>query len=576
MGKFYAAGNPAIAALVLMTTGALDEAVPNSFRAPLLWLVLPFAAGIGSTAVFGPPANGGQWLLVLAGASGLAAAWFGRSETRTSFLAWVGCLGLAAALAGFVHAHHQAPPLVGWEDRPAREIDVDLEVERLFAGDPAGRTRTGLGRIVGAPPTAPEVEGLQVYFSTIRRADRTPPRRNGIYRVRGVLSPMPAARPGAPDGFDAYLRNLGVAARLQRGQVLGEIEPPNPIDRLAERARRSFARQLRLGLEDHPALASLQLAMLLGEKASLTPRQEQAYLRSGTFHIFSVSGLHVAAIAAAIQALLLLLRAPRPLRVALGLAVLWFYVAVVGGHPPAVRAFIMVAFFLARGLWGLPGNPFAALCAAALTTLLLDPRQLFSAGFQLSYLVVGALVLMGIPLSRRWLAAWRPWSMLPEINWHWWQFWWRDGIRSLLGSVAVTVVATVGSTPATIAAFGLFTPGALLSNLVVVPLASLALVAGFISILGGVLGLDGISFYFNRAAALTIIVMDRLAEWSTWLPFAHFPAAYRAAWLAPACAGLPLALMLVGAWGRWGKSVGGFWLPVAGVGLILLACVRLG
>lgn len=554
----------------------MDEGVPTCSRAPLLWLVLPFAAGIAATAVLGPPANGGVWLLVFAAATAIAAAAFGRSETRVGFGAWAACLGVAAGLAGFVHAHHRAPRLVGWEDRPARELDVDLEIDRLFASNPAGRTRSGLARIVGAPPTAPEALGVQVYFSTIRRADRTPPRRNGTYRVRGVLSPMPAASPAAPKGFEAYLRNLGVAARLQRGQVLGEIEPPNPIDRLAERARQRFARQLRLGLEEHPALASLQLAMLLGEKASLTPRQEQAYLQSGTFHIFSVSGLHVAAIAAAIQAVLLLLRTPRPVRVALGLAVLWFYVAVVGAHPPAVRAFIMVAFFLARGLWGLPGNPFAALCASALTTLLFDPRQLFSSGFQLSYLVVGALVLMGVPLARRWLAAWRPWSMLPEINWRPWQFWWRNRIRDLLNSLAVTVVATVGSTPATIAAFGLFTPGALLSNLVVVPLASLALVAGFISILGGVLGLDGISIYFNHAAAVTIIMMDRLAEWSTSLPWAHFPATYRAAWLAPACAGLPLGLMLVGAWGRWGKQVGGFWLPVGGVVVILLACVRLG
>lgn len=550
--------------------------MPPSSRAPLLWLVLPLGAGIAASLAFGPPADGGVRLLLLAAALSACAAWCGTRNTWPPRIAWALALGLGAGLAGFVHAHRQAPRLVGWEDRPPREIDVDLRVDRLFASDPSGRMRYGLGRITGAPPHAPEVAGLQVYFSTIRRADRTPPQRNGLYRARGVIVAMPPPDPAAPDGFEDYLRNLGIAARFQRGHVLGEIQPPGRLDRLAERARQRFARHLRVGLEDHPALASLQVAMMLGEKASLTPRQEQAYLRSGTFHIFSVSGLHVAAIASAIQALLLLLRAPRPVRVAIGLAVLWFYVLVVGANPPAVRAFIMVAFFLARGLWGLPGNPFAALCAAALTTLLLDPRQLFSSGFQLSYLVVGALVLMGVPLSQRWLAAWRPWSMLPEMNWRPWQFWWRDGGRHVIGSVAITVVAVVGSTPASIAAFGLFTPGALLANLVVVPLASLALVAGFISILGGVLGLDGVSIMFNRAAAVTIIVMDRLAEWSTWLPLAHFPAGFRAPWLAAPCAALPLVLMLIGAGAHWGRSVGGFWLPVVGVVLTLLACVRLG
>ncbi|HYC71636.1 MAG TPA: ComEC/Rec2 family competence protein [Opitutaceae bacterium] len=544
-------------------------------RAPLLWLVLPFAGGIALASDLAPPADGGRGLLGCAAAAAAAAAWVGRHESPAARCGWALLLAAGAAAAGFVHAHRQAPQLAGWDDRPPRELDVTLRIDRLFASDPRGRMQYGLGQILAAPELAPELAGLRVYFSTVRRADRTPPLRNGVYRVRGVVSPLPATG-GRADGFEDYLRNLGVAARFQRGQVLAVVRPPGWLDRLAQRARGHFAGHLRLGLERRPELASLQVAMLLGEKASLSPEQEAAFLRSGTFHIFSVSGLHVAAIASAIQAVLLLLRTPRLLRVAVGLLVLWFYVLVVGANPPAVRAFIMVAFLLARGLCGLPGNPFAALCAAALTTLLLDPRQLFGSGFQLSYLVVGALVLMGAPLAENWLAAWRPWADLPETSWNRWQMAWRWCGRKALGALAVTVVAVVGSTPASIAAFGLFTPGALLANLVVVPLASLALVAGFISILGGLLGLPGVSIFFNHAAAVTIIVMDRLAAWSTLLPLAHFPAEYRAPWLAAPSAALPLVLMLVGAACRWRPAAGGYWLPVAGVVLILLACVRLG
>lgn len=538
-------------------------------RAPLLWLVLPLAAGIGASAWL-PPAPPG--LLGLAAALGLLAAAAARRESPAARLAWGTALVAGAALAGFVQAHARAPRLAGWDERPPREIRLNLRVLRLFTSAPDGRTRSGLARIERAPEHAPELVGLQVYFSTIRRVDRVPPERNGRYEVSGVIAPLTRAAPG---GFEDYLHNLGVAAKFQRGHVRRELAPPGALDRLAQRARTSFIRMLQAGLDEHPTLASLQVAMMLGEKATLDAESENAFMRSGTYHIFSVSGLHVAAIAGSIQAVLLLLRAPRPLRVALGLAVLWFYVLVVGANPPAVRAFIMVAFLLARGLWGLPGNALAALAAAALTTLILDPRQLFGSGFQLSYLVVGALVLMGVPLSRRWQEAWRPWGDLPEVTWRPWQKAWRFTGRECLGALAITVAALVGSTPATIAAFGLFTPGALLANLVIVPLASLALAAGFVSILGGCLGLSGICLLFNHAAAVAIVVMDHLAQWSTALPGTYFPAEYRAPWLAAPAMILPLALMLVGAARGW-RGAAGFWLPVAGLVVLLLACVRLG
>lgn len=543
-------------------------------RAPLLWLVLPLAAGIAASGWWSPPPGWFPWLLGGAGLLAAAAAWAGAADRWPARCAWALTLGGAAALAGLVHAHVRSPKLAGWEGRPAREVRVTVEVSRLFALRPDAKMLQGLGIITDAPEHLPELQGLRVYFSTIRKANVATPARHGVYVLRGVLSPAP--RPAARSGFEDYLANLGVAAQLQRAFVEEEAAPPGPLDRLAARAERRFAAILRHGLEKHPALQSIHLAMLLGEKAALTPDQEAAFMRSGTFHVFSVSGLHVGVIAGAIQSLLLLLRAPRVLRVGLGLAALWFYVLVVGANPPAVRAFIMIVFLLARGLFGLPGNPLAALSAAALATLLLDPRQLFSSGFQLSYLVVGAIVLMGLPLAARWHDRWRPFADLPEADWRWWWRAVRWSGRQVLGASAITLAALLGSTPATIAYFGLFTPGGLLANLVVLPLASLAIVAGFVSILAGLGGLAAGSVLFNHAAALLILVMDRLVRLGVSLPLAWLPAGYRAPWLESAALAVPLALMLLGAQLHWRPGAGGFWLPVAGVVLLLLACVRLG
>ncbi len=543
-------------------------------RAPLLWLVLPLAGGIAASGWWSPGTGLFPWLLGGAVLLAIAAAWAGMNDGRTPRGAWAFLLGGAAALAGLVHVQARSPRLAGWEDRPAREVRVQVKVARLFALRPETKMLQGLGVITAAPEHLPELQGLRVYFSTIRKANTALPARNGICVLRGVVSPAP--RRAARSGFEDYLANLGVAAQLQRAFVEAEVAPPGPLDRLAARAEKRFADMLRSGMESHPALQSIHLAMLLGEKAALAPDQEAAFMRSGTFHVFSVSGLHVGVIATAIQSLLLLLRAPRALRAGLGLAALWFYVLVVGANPPAVRAFIMVAFLLARGLFGLPGNPLAALSAAALVTLLLDPRQLFSSGFQLSYLVVGAIVLMGLPLSALWQDWWRPFAHLPEADWGWWRRAMRWSGRKVLGATAITIAALLGSMPATIAFFGLFTPVGLLANLIVLPLASLAIIAGFVSILIGSTGVAAGSVLFNHAAAVLILVMDWLVRLGTALPLAWLPAGYRAPWLEPALIAAPLALMLLGAQLRWRNSAGGYWLPAAGVTLLLLACVRLG
>src|SRR5258708_31787981 len=64
-------------------------------------------------------------------------------------------------------------------------------------------------------------------------------------------------------------------------------------------------------------------------------------------------------------------------------------------RPPRSTLFPYTTLF--RSTFRLPGNALAALVAAALMTLLLDPLQLFSTGFQMSYTVVIALVTMGRP-----------------------------------------------------------------------------------------------------------------------------------------------------------------------------------
>lgn len=102
------------------------------------------------------------------------------------------------------------------------------------------------------------------------------------------------------------------------------------------------------------------------------------------------------------------------------LAVLWLDVDTTGASPSAVRAFILIACYEAAVVLRRPANGIAALAAAALIVLLVEPMALFSASFQMSYGVVLAILCFGLPLADRMAARLAPFKNLPETTWAWW------------------------------------------------------------------------------------------------------------------------------------------------------------
>lgn len=539
-------------------------------RAPVLWLLLPFMAGLATAELFPKVYPNPVNLLLAAFGLAVAATWQARREGIVDRVLWAGLLAAAAVIAGAAYLRWRDPPADWVESVTLREAEVEMEVGLVFPPAPQARNVGGLGVVTDTAPHLRELAGQRVHFSAIRKIS-VMPERSARYRVRGVLERVPEG-----GGFDDHLHNLGVRLRLGRAQIVAETHPPRWFPAWCERTGEHLERILQRGLERHPETASVYLAMMLGEKAVLSAEQRNAFMRSGTFHVFSVSGLHVAAIAAAILGLLALMRLPPRWTMVLGLLILWLYVQITGASAATIRAWLMIAFLFSSRIFHLPGNALAALALSALVTLLLEPRQLFTTGFQMSYLVVLALIVMGAPLAERWKATWRPFADLPEVSWGWW----RRGVvwagRRFLDAFAATWAASVASAPASIGYFGLFSPGALLANLVVVPLASFALFAGVASLLSGLLGLAPLSNVFNHAAALLILGMDRLVRAGTQFPGMYFPAEFRADWMPAAAMALTAALLLLGLGLRWARNRGGFWLMPALLALVLILGVNFG
>lgn len=157
-------------------------------------------------------------------------------------------------------------------------------------------------------------------------------------------------------------------------------------------------------------------AMLLGRRDDLRSDQIDDYTTSGTVHILSVSGMHVAMIFLVISFLLSWmkrLRGGKYLYLFMVTSMLIFYSLVTGFPPSVQRATVMCIVLVIAEVFGKKHNSVNTLGVSAFLILLLDPMALYDVGFQLSY-----LAMLGIFLFYKQLEdLWRPSNWLLLKTW---------------------------------------------------------------------------------------------------------------------------------------------------------------
>lgn len=521
-------------------------------RAPLLWLVLPFASGLaaGRLGDFAPV----PWLLGGAGVLVLAAAAIA-SRSRAGWIAGL-CGGLFLAGAASYTVHRARLP--AWDTLPPREARLTVRLDRVFPPKFPQRV-AALATITRTDPHLRELTGQRLYCGVALRKGEPPPLRTAELEVIGVLETLPRNPPG--DTFDGYLAAAGLNFKLTRGRVVRVASPPTRYAEFRHRAGERLRAILGTGVAaKRPELTGVLRAMMLGEKEELSDEQDALFMQSGTMHLFAISGLHIGVIALSLQTLLRLLRLPRALRFAVSLVALWLYVDITGAAPSAVRAFLMVALWQAAGLLRLPDNSLAALTTSALLVLLFAPMQLFSASFQMSYAILLALLLLGQPLAERWQEKTKLFRDLPEATWTTWHRLAAQAWRAIVTLLAFGVASALVSTVTGVTFFGLFTPGALLANLVCIPTAMLVIVSGFASLVAGLAGITAWSALFNHAALLLLAGLDAGVRHWVDLPGTWHAAQFVPLWLGGASLIALLATLLWGYASDWRWRRGG-WLP---------------
>ena len=413
---------------------------------------------------------------------------------------------------------------------PAREAQLAIEIQRVMQpGERYGKP-SGLARVLDAPTTSRIHPGEQIYFkltlpSVVAEQTAVLNIQRGLQlQTTGVLTPiLPPATTSDENDFEAYLQSIGVHYRFDRSGPLQILRAPRAFDQFCAAMNQRFQATLRLGAAPNSELANVYVAMLLGRKIELSKAQIERYRMTGTMHFFAISGLHIGVIATVIAQFLLLIRVPRAVAPWIGLPLLYLYVEITGGTPSAIRAFLMAAFFWSSFACQRQRSPFSALMCSAILVLIIDPNQLWSLGFQLSYTVVLSILLFGLPLHQVLTHRCQPYQWLPEHDWNARQRACAWSLDKFLLLFAISFSAWLASTPLSAGLFEFVAPGAILLNMLLVYLVAIVISGGVISLACTSALLSGLAGFVNHSAWTVIYLMDQMIICCTQLPGAILP-----------------------------------------------------
>ena len=250
--------------------------------------------------------------------------------------------------------------------------------------------------------------------------------------------------------------------------------------------------------------AALARALLIADTRGIPVEMRDRYAAAGVVHLLSISGLHVAIIAAAVQLGLQLLRLPQRVVAMVALGLTGLYIAMIGAPAPAVRSGVMLGVTAVARLIQRPTSPWAALALGALVPLI-QPRTLLDLGYQLSVAGMAAIIASGV-LARR--------AIVPR--WDGWRRW-------LATNLCASVVACLVTTPLVAWTFGRVSLVAPFTNLLATPLLGLAQPMLFLALV--LAPLQPVAAFVADATHPLLALFDQVSTAGAAVPFASITVA---------------------------------------------------
>lgn len=421
----------------------------------------------------------------------------------------VAICALLAGLYGWgVHCRYEAEPMLvraEWLAPECASLRLSGTVVRTM-GHSALLRESATGRLI-------EVSG-EKSFPEMHEAER--------WVVEGV--PRDVTSEPYPGCFDRkkWLSNLGCychldvygAKRADDGTLFGRF--------LAGSAyfRRALASALACGVDTASPGYQTLVSLMLGEKRLSDVETIDAFRRSGCIHIFAVSGLHTGVIALLVALFLRMARCSPRMTLLMTLCLLTVYLYITGFPVSAVRAYVMIALFICGRLLRRQSTPVNVLCAAAFLILTVDPRQLTSAGFQLSFALYAA-VICGARWAMHGRKWWAPDPYLPYRIFTRKEKWQSASDSWVRGLLIVSLTAWLCSLPLTAWHFHTVNLFGFVVNILISPLLPCTMGLGLAALLFSWMPVLGV--FLNKVACLSAALLFHLAEYSADAPNAYLP-----------------------------------------------------
>jgi competence protein ComEC len=411
------------------------QAGPSTFafkprRQPLLWAALAYSLGIVAGVYLWWPTL--CWI-----AAGLAfiaaAAYFAQRRVRLGYGIALGVFFLAGAMhvqvrsasplldtAIQIFADGRELQITGHVIRDGRlrwasfgELQQTADVETEEVKNEAGQSvsvHSGIRLNIYAPrnnDAGGEETAQAAMNGAIANSMRVFRYGERIRFLAKLRPPRNFRNPGAFD-YEGYLAANGIAALGSAKIANVEVIPGFAGSRI-EYYRTRIHRSVVAKVHNLWALREAVLidAMVIGDEAFIDRDTRVDFQRSGTYHILVVSGMNVSILALVVFWTLRRIRVsdvPATL-VTVGSCVVYAFLTEVGA--PVWRATLMCAIYLGTRLLYRDRAMVNALGAAALGLLVFDPRQLFTASFQMTFICVLIVAAIGLPMLERTSAFYR-------------------------------------------------------------------------------------------------------------------------------------------------------------------------
>lgn len=479
------------------------------------FLFLPVGLILGAVVYFSLPAEPASWntplglcamILLLVALHDRPGAWRRTAIAITTVIA-----GMALAQ---LQTHRTATPMLG-SDVTTRLTGRILAIEERANGrtrftiriDKTERPKLRYAPDVIRATAAGSADGYVIG--------------GGIHGVVRLTSPSGPAHPGGYnfafhaffDGIGAYGFFLGKPASAD---IAADTGPIRAAELALERMRQRIEREIRRIVPGRSGAVSA--ALITGNKAGIPEEINEALRVSGLAHILSISGLHMALVAATVMATLRLgfaffpgwssRRPVKKLAAAGALGATAFYLFLAGAGVATQRSFVMLAIMLLALSFDRSAVTLRNLALAAIVIVAIAPHEVFGPGFQMSFAATAALIAV--------YAGWQEWSQhrerRPDSR--------QSGpffagvqtiLRYALGIAVTSLVA--GAATGLFAAyhFGRIAPYGLLANLLAMPVVTLLVMP--MAVVAVIAMPFGLHVYPFKAMAWAADLVISIAQW---------------------------------------------------------------